>query len=200
MVSYFNDKQLKECMVIKLLIADDDDSEVEALRAAIERGKEFEIVGRVSTGKEANEFVKNNKVDAMFVQMNAGFMLPEVLEANEDIDLEKRVDQALLEFAVLPRSKGYRCLKSACIIVYKDSEILTGVTKNLYPKLAKMHGGSAASVERVMRSAIEKAVNNCDVEVMYEKAGYAIDKNKGKPTTTEFIAIIIKYLQQEVLV
>ena len=86
--------------------------------------------------------------------------------------------------------KGYQYLRSAIELCIDDKEMLESVTKLLYPTVAKMYSTTSSSVERAIRHAIEVAWDRGDVDVLSSYFGYTIQSNRGKPTNSEFIAMI----------
>ena len=86
--------------------------------------------------------------------------------------------------------KGYQYLRSAIELCIDDKEMLESVTKLLYPTVAKMYSTTSSRVERAIRHAIEVAWDRGDVDVLSSYFGYTIQSNRGKPTNSEFIAMI----------
>ena len=86
--------------------------------------------------------------------------------------------------------KGYSFLRQSIIMAIEDPEVISLVTKRLYPDIAKANGTTASRVERAIRHAIEVAWDRGNVEVMNEYFGYTINNMRGKPTNSEFIAMI----------
>ena len=86
--------------------------------------------------------------------------------------------------------KGYSYLREAIILSINDREMMSSVTKILYPTVAKMYGTTASRVERAIRHAIEVAWDRGDVDVLSSYFGYTIQNTRGKPTNSEFIAMI----------
>lgn len=105
-------------------------------------------------------------------------------------DLEYRVSETLHTMGVPAHIKGYSLLRQGIIMVINDPEVITLVTKRLYPELAKANKTTASRVERAIRHAIEVAWDRGNVEVMNDYFGYTISNMRGKPTNSEFIAMI----------
>ena len=107
--------------------------------------------------------------------------------------LPKPVDGAsLLEHAHI---KGYQYLREAILIAVEDMDVINAVTKVLYPEIAKRFGTTASRVERAIRHAIEVAWDRGDIETLQKYFGYTVNSAKGKPTNSEFIAMIADRLQ-----
>ena len=86
--------------------------------------------------------------------------------------------------------KGYQYLRDAILMAIEDDDIINAVTKRLYPAVAKKHGTTSSRVERAIRHAIEVAWDRGDVDVLNSYFGYTIHNGRGKPTNSEFIAMI----------
>ncbi len=119
----------------------------------------------------------------------------EIIRASErkklgDIDLEVMVTEILHQIGVPAHIKGYQYLRTAIILSIKDRDIINHVTKELYPSVARLHNSTATRVERSIRHAIESAWDRGDVDVLNAYFGYTIHNQKGKPTNSEFIAMI----------
>lgn len=94
------------------------------------------------------------------------------------------------EIGVPAHIKGYHYLREAIITAVNDMDILNAVTKGLYPSVARQFSTTPSRVERAIRHAIETAWSRGDVETLNKYFGYTISENKGKPTNSEFIAMI----------
>ena len=86
--------------------------------------------------------------------------------------------------------KGYQYLREAIILTINDMDMINAVTKVLYPEVAKRFNTTPSRVERAIRHAIEVAWDRGDVEVLQKFFGYTVSGIKGKPTNSEFIAMI----------
>jgi two-component system, response regulator, stage 0 sporulation protein A len=107
-----------------------------------------------------------------------------------DEELDKRIAEMLHKLAVAPHLKGYRYLKEAIICVINDKGMLDSITYKIYPHVARQFSTTPTRVERAIRSAIENAWDRCRVETMEQVFGYSLDENKGKPSNSEFIAML----------
>lgn len=86
--------------------------------------------------------------------------------------------------------KGYQYLRDGIMMCVNEPEMLNSVTKILYPTIAKKNNTTASRVERAIRHSIEVAWNRGNMDMVYELFGYTINSGKGKPTNSEFIAMI----------
>jgi two-component system response regulator (stage 0 sporulation protein A) len=104
--------------------------------------------------------------------------------------IEQRVTDVIHEIGVPAHIKGYQYLRSAIILVINDMEMINAVTKVLYPTIAKQFGTTPSRVERAIRHAIEVAWDRGDLETLQKYFSYTISNLKGKPTNSEFVAMI----------
>ena len=119
-----------------------------------------------------------------------------VVKAQEELDdLEAQVTKIIHQIGVPAHIKGYSYLRSAIIMTINDVEIINSVTKVLYPAVAKMYATTASRVERAIRHAIEVAWDRGDLEVLDSFFGYTVQNSRGKPTNSEFIALITDKLR-----
>ena len=110
--------------------------------------------------------------------------------SRQELDLETVVTDIIHEIGVPAHIKGYQYLREAIILTIKDMDIINAVTKVLYPEVAKRFGTTPSRVERAIRHAIEVAWDRGDIEVLQKYFGYTVSNIKGKPTNSEFIAMI----------
>ncbi len=111
-------------------------------------------------------------------------------EKNLTYDLEKDVTDMIHEIGVPAHIKGYQYLREAIMMSVKDSDMLGSITKVLYPTIASKYQTTSSRVERAIRHAIEVAWNRGRMETLDSLFGYTISTGKGKPTNSEFIALI----------
>lgn len=105
-------------------------------------------------------------------------------------DLERDVTDMIHEIGVPAHIKGYQYLREAIIMSVEDPEMLGSITKVLYPTIARKYQTTSSRVERAIRHAIEVAWNRGRMETLDSMFGYTINTGKGKPTNSEFIALI----------
>ncbi|MFI3325930.1 MAG: sporulation transcription factor Spo0A [Clostridia bacterium] len=104
--------------------------------------------------------------------------------------LKISVTEILHQIGVPAHIKGYHYLRDSIIMSVEDREIINAVTKQLYPSVAKIYNTTSSRVERAIRHAIEVAWDRGDVDVLNSYFGYTIHNTRGKPTNSEFIAMI----------
>ncbi len=105
-------------------------------------------------------------------------------------NLETDVTQMLHEIGIPAHIKGYQYLRDAIIMSVQDQEMLSSVTKILYPTIAKKHQTTPSRVERAIRHAIEVAWSRGKMDTINALFGYTVSNGKGKPTNSEFVALI----------
>ena len=110
-------------------------------------------------------------------------------------DIEAQVTRIIHQIGVPAHIKGYQYLRTAILLTVKDSDIINSVTKVLYPSVAKKYSTTTSRVERAIRHAIEVAWDRGDVDTLNSYFGYTIQNNRGKPTNSEFIAMIADNLR-----
>ena len=111
--------------------------------------------------------------------------------------LESDVTDIIREIGIPAHIKGYQYIREGIIMAVKDSNMLNYITKLLYPTIAKKYKTTSSSVERAIRHAIEVAWNRGKIDVIEEMFGYTVSAGKGKPTNSEFIALIADKLRLE---
>ena len=110
-------------------------------------------------------------------------------------DIETQVTKIIHQIGVPAHIKGYQYLRTAILLTVKDSDIINSVTKVLYPSVAKKYQTTTSRVERAIRHAIEVAWDRGDVDTLNSYFGYTVQNNRGKPTNSEFIAMIADNLR-----
>ncbi len=110
-------------------------------------------------------------------------------------DIETQVTKIIHQIGVPAHIKGYQYLRTAILLTVNDSDIINSVTKVLYPSVAKKYQTTTSRVERAIRHAIEVAWDRGDVDTLNSYFGYTIQNNRGKPTNSEFIAMIADNLR-----
>lgn len=112
-----------------------------------------------------------------------------------EVDMELVISDIMRQIGVPAHIKGYQYLRTAIKLSVEDPEMMGSVTKLLYPTVAKQYQTTASRVERAIRHAIEVAWDRGDVDVLSSYFGYTIQSQRGKPTNSEFIAMIADKLK-----
>ena len=111
-------------------------------------------------------------------------------EDNRGAELSSQVTSIIHEIGVPAHIKGYQYLREAILIAVEDMDVINAVTKVLYPEVARRYNTTPSRVERAIRHAIEVAWDRGDLETLQKFFGYTVSNTKGKPTNSEFIAMI----------
>jgi two-component system response regulator (stage 0 sporulation protein A) len=141
------------------------------------------LIDRVRELADGNTIVKKHKIPAA--------------PAEKKNNLEIEITNIIHEIGVPAHIKGYFYLREAIYMVINNVELLSAVTKVLYPTIANKYNTTPSRVERAIRHAIEVAWNRGCIETINNLFGYTIPKDKGKPTNSEFIAMISDKLRME---
>lgn len=112
-----------------------------------------------------------------------------------EADLETQVTKIIHQIGVPAHIKGYQYLRSAIIMTMHNTDLINSITKQLYPGVAKQYGTTSSRVERAIRHAIEVAWDRGDVDVINSFFGYTVQSTRGKPTNSEFIALVADSLR-----
>lgn len=159
---------------LNLTVTRDNEKVYQILNNLMSGDKEFQIMITVPSGRQ-------------------GSVLSEVndnIKGGETHDLEKDVTNMIHEIGVPAHIKGYQYLREAIMMSVEDVEMLGSITKVLYPTIASKYQTTPSRVERAIRHAIEVAWSRGKMETLDALFGYTINTGKGKPTNSEFIALI----------
>ncbi len=153
----------------------DNDKVYKILGDLINADKEFQIMITVPSAKNDSKSDKVQKAQE---------------KAEVVHDLEQDVTNMIHEIGVPAHIKGYQYLREAIMMSVEDASMISSITKILYPTIAKRFQTTPSRVERAIRHAIEVAWSRGRMETLDALFGYTIDTGKGKPTNSEFIALI----------
>lgn len=163
---------------LKFTSTRDNDNVYRILDDLIQADKEFQIMITVPSGKYSEKTGNDLKTT-----------LQEIYHPKPK-DLETEVTDMIHEIGVPAHIKGYQYLREAIIMSVEDGEVLGSITKVLYPGIARKYSTTPSRVERAIRHAIEVAWSRGKMETLDGLFGYTINTGKGKPTNSEFIALI----------
>ena len=138
-------------------------------------------------------FIKPFDLEVMaerLMQISGWSAEPERFSDRGDADLEIVISDIMRQIGVPAHIKGYQYLRESIILSIKNPDLMHSVTKVLYPTVAKTNKTTPSRVERAIRHAIEVAWDRGDVDVLSSYFGYTIQNSRGKPTNSEFIAMI----------
>ncbi len=111
--------------------------------------------------------------------------------------LETKVTEIILQLGVPAHIKGYKYIRDSIILAVNDPDVINGITKVMYPTVAKINSTTSSRVERAIRHAIEVAWDRGNVDVLNSYFGYTVHSLRGKPTNSEFIAMIADKIRLE---
>lgn len=160
---------------VSFSVAKDNEKVYRMLNELMNADKEFQIMITVPSG---------HKGDIQTIP------IPKAVPKQEVRDLEKDVTDMIHEIGVPAHIKGYQYLREAIMLSVNNNEMLNSITKVLYPTIAKRYETTPSRVERAIRHAIEVAWSRGRMETLDSLFGYTINTGKGKPTNSEFIALI----------
>ena len=158
---------------LNVLTTKDNEKLYKIIGQLMSTDKEFQIMITVPSGKKEQQ-VKNG--------------VEEIIKKAEERDLEQ--DDMIHEIGVPAHIKGYQYLREAIMMSVEDPSMLSSITKVLYPTIAKKFQTTSSRVERAIRHAIEVAWTRGRMETLDALFGYTVNTGKGKPTNSEFIALI----------
>lgn len=115
----------------------------------------------------------------------------------DDIKLELKVTEIIKNFGIPAHIKGYQYVRYGIILAMCDNEYLSSVTKLLYPAIAKKFNTTSSRVERAIRHAIEVTFEQGNLDFLNQYFGYTVKPKKGRPTNSEFIALVSDNLRLE---
>jgi two-component system response regulator (stage 0 sporulation protein A) len=160
---------------LNMQMTKDNDKVYKILDDLMRGDKEFQIMITVPSAKVQDTRVKKEE---------------EKKDMRKERNLEQDVTDMIHEIGVPAHIKGYQYLREAIMMSVEDPEMISSITKLLYPTIAKRFQTTPSRVERAIRHAIEVAWSRGRMETLDALFGYTIDTGKGKPTNSEFIALI----------
>ncbi len=190
---------------LNVAIADENDKIIEVLTEIIRKHQIIEFPKKIETKEELTAWIRENGMTVIMFASdqgtynntirsdnNADLKLNEAsVNYNSQInDTEMEISTILHEVGVPAHIKGYLYLREAILELVEDESYLGAVTKVLYPSIAKLYQSTPSRVERAIRHAIDVAWSRGYAERVNELFGYSVSPCTGKPTNSEFIALI----------
>ena len=154
--------------------------------------KGMEFLGTARSSDEAYNMINGNAgsdVVLVYVKRASGDTEP-LDDTYMEKNPETQVTDIIHEIGVPAHIKGYQYLRTAIVMCVEDMEMLSSITKLLYPTIAKKYKTTSSRVERAIRHAIEVAWSRGRMDTIDSMFGYTVNYGKGKPTNSEFIALI----------
>lgn len=155
------------------------------------------LIKRIRQLKENHQIIKNNTKSTNSPGITNSAQPTYAMSA---LSLEKEVTNVIHEIGIPAHIKGYQYLRDAIIMAINDMDILNSITKQLYPNIAKKYNTTPSRVERAIRHAIEVAWSRGKMDTIDKLFGYTVNNGKGKPTNSEFVALIADRLRLELQV
>lgn len=160
--------------------------------------KPFEIDVLIKRIREIKTFQATGvKINYISKEIRAPYIEIQQNNAKTSDNLEALVTNIIHEVGVPAHIKGYQYLREAIMMVVTDIDIINQITKQLYPEIAAKYHTTPSRVERAIRHAIEVAWGRGQVDTVESIFGYTVSNSKGKPTNSEFIAMIADKLRLE---
>ena len=162
--------------------------------------KPFEISVLIKRIKELRYYQPSTNRGSFIVKETKSqyIDIPQQIDKKSEDGLEALVTNIIHEVGVPAHIKGYQYLREAIMMVVNDIDIINQITKQLYPDIAKKYHTTPSRVERAIRHAIEVAWGRGEPAVVENIFGYTVSASKGKPTNSEFIAMIADKLRLEI--
>lgn len=145
------------------------------------------VLRQIKNVPQKNSFVTEG------IKMTSTPIINHVSEKN----LESRVTSMIHDIGIPAHIKGYHYLRDSIMMAVEDMDVLNAITKILYPTVAKTHKTTSSRVERAIRHAIEVAWSRGNIDVLDQLFGYTVSTGKGKPTNSEFIAMVADTIRLE---
>ena len=193
-----------DCLIIDLVIPSVDGLTIIQKLNEIDKDKKIVIL---SAYKDLNIFKSLSKYNVDYYMMkpfsleNLELRIKDIFVTNkcsyEDIESQRKITKLLHVLGVPSHIKGYIYIRDSINIMYNSPEMVGGITKEIYPEIAKRFNTTPSRVERAIRHAIEISWNRGDYDTMDEIFGHSVDYDKAKPTNSEFIATIADHLRME---
>ncbi len=156
--------------------------------------KPFDMEVLVSRIRQLKNVNQSNVIRSGYHGQDLSYNTP------KPVNIEAEVTNIMHEIGVPAHIKGYQYLRDAIMMVVEDLEIINSITKQLYPAIAKEYNTTPSRVERAIRHAIEVAWSRGQIDTIDSLFGYTINIGKGKPTNSEFIAMVADKLRLEMKV
>ena len=155
------------------------------------------IILNAEAFEEIEDVVLNQNNNTGVAVINTGYIEIDPNKRNNEENVEALVTNIIHEVGVPAHIKGYQYLREAIIMAIEDIDVINQITKQLYPDISKKYHTTPSRVERAIRHAIEVAWGRGQQEVVENIFGYTVSAAKGKPTNSEFIAMIADKLRLE---
>ena len=162
---------------------------------AFKRGASYYIMKPFNNEMVLNR-IKHTHREIQYEKTPVG-NISECRRETDEESLESRVTNMIHEIGIPAHIKGYHYLRDAIMMAVEDMDVLNAITKILYPTVAKKYRTTSSRVERAIRHAIEVAWSRGKLDILDDLFGYTVSNGKGKPTNSEFIALVSDTIRLE---
>lgn len=160
--------------------------------------KDGSIFGKLSRFNISYYMMKPFSLESLELRLK-DILLADNYINDQDICLQKKISKILHTLGIPAHIKGYIYIRDSINMMYNSPDIVGGVTKEIYPEVARKYNTTPSRVERAIRHAIEISWNRGDYETMEEVFGNSVDIDKSKPTNSEFIATVADHIKMETI-
>ncbi|MCX7714461.1 MAG: sporulation transcription factor Spo0A [Clostridia bacterium] len=168
------------------------------MNTAISLGAAYYILKPIVEYDLFTDLIRNFAFSRRNIEMDTSVKPQTTTTKTKNFDLETLVTNFIHELGVPAHIKGYQYVRTAIMMVAQNMEMINFITKQLYPTIAKQYATTASRVERAIRHSIEVAWSRGKPETMHEIFGYTIHTGKGKPTNSEFIAMVADRIRLQI--
>lgn len=182
-------KRIRELTAKPVVIVYSVSALARTVETAASLGADYYLLKPQSSERVADTIRELTKTDTVTVRNTV---------SNKNVDLETLVTEFIHELGVPAHIKGYQYIRTAIMMVVENMDMLNFITKQLYPEIAHTYNTTASRVERAIRHSIEVAWTRGKPETMNEIFGYTIHTGKGKPTNSEFIAMVADRIRLQI--
>lgn len=189
----YDNKNAPKIIMLSSLSNDNVSQKAISLGADYIMTKPFDVMSLSKRIIELTEDMSKKETKVVFNEINYNSKVENVHVP--DVDLETEISALIRDIGIPAHIKGYSYIRDAITLVLDDIDILSAITKELYPTVAKKHNTTASRVERAIRHSIEVAWQRGNATTINSIFGATISSSKGKPTNSEFIAVIAEKLR-----
>ena len=197
-----NNRDSFDCLILDLVLPNKDGlSILETLKEkridkkilVLSGYKDNKIMENISRYNVDYYMMKPFSLESLEIRLKDILLSKKIVDYNMEMD--RKISKILHNLGVPSHIKGYTYIRESIKLMYNLNDINGGITKEIYPEIAKKYDSTVSRVERAIRHAIEISWNRGDYEVMEDIFGHSVDFDRAKPTNSEFIATITDHLR-----
>lgn len=146
-----------------------------------------------------DKLTSSSNDDEKIISKSLGNEMEQVKQSENvnEYDITKKITEIIKTLGIPAHIKGYQYIRTAIEMCLEDIQMLDTITKQLYPEIAKQYKTTSSRVERAIRHAIETAWSRGNMKTIEEIFGYTVNFKKGKPTNSEFLALVVDKIRLE---